>query len=87
MLSQLGDWNDFELKMGNFIINNLREKGEAVRWLADVVNILKEENEMPLPQLSIGSWITAGLCVSLLFKIATGKKYNSFPEYYYLSAM
>lgn len=87
LLSQLGSWNDFELKMGNFIIENLKEKGESIHWLADVVNILKEENQMPLPQLSVGSWITAGLCVSLLFKIATRKKYKSFPEYYYLSAM
>lgn len=87
LLSQLGKWNNFELKMGEYIIRSLNERFEPIGWLQNIVKVVeKEKGEMPLPQLSIASWITAGLCTSILFKIATGKIYKSFPEYYYLSS-
>lgn len=87
LLSQIGNWSNFELKMGEYIIHSLSKRSEPVGWLQNVVEeVEKERGGMPLPQLPIASWITAGLCTSILFKIATGKTYKSFPEYYYLSS-
>lgn len=88
LLSQLGGWNDFELRMGDFIISNLEKKGEETYWLSNVVEALKDEKKkMPLPQLSVGSWITAGLCTKVLFNIATGRDVEIFPNFYYLSVL
>lgn len=43
---------------------------------------LNEKEELPPPQLSIASWITAGLCTNLLFRIAIGQKVKYYPKYY-----
>ena len=52
-------------------------------WLESVLAEYKNEKEgLPPPQLAIGSWYVAAMCTHLLVKIATGKFYKKFPEFY-----
>lgn len=52
-------------------------------WLEEVIHQYKNEDlVLPPPQLAIGSWYVAAMCTHLLVKIATGKFYKKFPEFY-----
>lgn len=42
---------------------------------------------LPPPQLSIASWITAGLCTTAMYNLATGKPVNYFPKFYFSSLL
>lgn len=84
LLSQLGKGSKFELDMGNYIVNNLREKGGQTLWLENIIKTLQGE-EGNIPQLSVASWLTAGLCTRVLFKIVTNQAIKVFPEFYYFS--
>ncbi|WP_196895931.1 ThiF family adenylyltransferase [Aureivirga marina] len=57
--------------------------GTPHAWIDEIVDKYKKENgSLPPPQLSIASWILAGICTHLLFNIATEKEYKKFPEFY-----
>lgn len=57
-------------------------------WLEEVINHYKTEDlALPPPQLAIGSWYVAAMCTHLLVKIATGKFYKKFPEFYLRSLL
>ena len=52
-------------------------------WLEEAISQYRnEELTLPPPQLAIGSWYVAAMCTHLLVKIATGKFYKKFPEFY-----
>lgn len=86
LLSQFGEESKFELKMGEYIVNNLRKNGVEILWLSNIIEILRNRGGN-IPQLSVASWMTAGLCTRVLFKIATRQDTRFFPEYYYLSTL
>lgn len=86
LLSQLGTSYNFELKMGEYIISNLRQNGVETLWLSNIVETLKTEGGN-IPQLPVASWMTAGLCMRVLFKIVTHQAIKVFPEFYYLPAL
>ncbi|WP_317174286.1 ThiF family adenylyltransferase [Kaistella flava (ex Peng et al. 2021)] len=57
-------------------------------WLEEVINHYRTEDlALPPPQLAIGSWYVAAMCTHLLVKIATGKFYKKFPEFYLRSLL
>lgn len=84
-LSQLGKEDKFELKMGEYIVDSLRKENGETSWLSDILEALKDGKEN-IPQLSVASWMTAGLCTRVLFRIATHRAFKVFPDFYYLSA-
>lgn len=86
LLSQLEGSHQFELRMGEYIVKSLGEKGCDASWLSNIITRLKNEGGN-IPQLSVGSWATAGLCTSLLFRIITSQKIKVFPEFYYVSTV
>ena len=52
-------------------------------WLEEIIKRYKEENLfLPPPQLAIGSWLVAAMCTHLLVKMATGKPYKKYPQFY-----
>lgn len=73
-----------ELKVVEFVMEKLAKEEKEVFWLHKVVNDYKNEKEiLPPPQLSVGSWLVAGMCTTLLYKIVTQKKSKYFPEFYF----
>jgi len=80
------DFHGFELTFAKYIHKKLKLKGQYSEELERIItNVTDEEGEFPPPQLSVGSWITAGLCTRILFQITTGIQIKSFPDFYYLS--
>ncbi|WP_336716572.1 ThiF family adenylyltransferase [Chryseobacterium mucoviscidosis] len=73
-----------ELKVVEFVMEKLAQEEKEIFWLHKVVNDYKNEKEtLPPPQLSVGSWLVAGMCTTLLYKIVTQKKSKYFPEFYF----
>ncbi len=80
---------EFELKMAEYVIGHGAFWNQPKEWLNRIVTqYYKEKNGiLPLPQLSISSWIVAGLCTTALFNLATGKPVNYFPKFYFSSLL
>ena len=73
---------NFAVQIIKQIINNSKYS-EPKLWIEKIISqYLNEKEELPPPQLSIASWITAGLCTNLLFRIAIGQKVKYYPKYY-----
>lgn len=72
-----------ELKMVEYVAGYLRFWNKPNEWLEDIIRDYKNEKELlPPPQLPIASWIVAGMCTHIMFKIATKKEFKKFPEFY-----
>ena len=82
-LDSLTDDNFNELKMVEYVAGYLRFWERPNEWLENIINDYKnEEGNLPPPQLSVASWIVAGMCTHIMFKIATGKPFKTFPHFY-----
>lgn len=80
-LSQNNDFN--ELKMVEYVSSYLRFWKKPNEWLENIIADYKNEKEfLPPPQLSIASWIVAGMCTHIMFNISSKKDFKKFPEFY-----
>ena len=88
-ISELSDERkDFELKVAEYVVGHGAFWNRPKDWLDNFIMRYKRENGMlPLPELSIASWITAGLCTTALYHLATGRELNYFPKYYLSSLL
>lgn len=78
----------FELKVADYVVGYEAFWHTPQQWLQEIVNQYKSEKEvLPPPQLSVASWITAGLCTNALFNLATGKPVKYFPKFYLSSLL
>lgn len=76
----------FEMKVAEYILGYQAFWMQPQEWLDKAVKqYLRENDTFPPPQLSVASWITAGLCTHALFNIATGKDVKKFPKFYLAS--
>jgi len=77
-----------ELNMVQYASSYLKFWGKPQKWIDDIVEkYLNEEEKLSPPQLSIASWIVAGMCTHILFNIATKKEIKEFPEFYLSTIM
>ncbi|TDQ25449.1 ThiF family adenylyltransferase [Tenacibaculum caenipelagi] len=75
-----------ELRVVEYISSYMKFWGVPQLWIDEVLHeYLNEKEKISPPQLAIGSWMVASMCTHLLFKIATGKEYKRFPEFYFSS--
>ena len=82
-LDSLSSENFNELKMVEYVSSYLRFWKKPNEWLENIIHEYKNEKELlPPPQLSIASWIVAGMCTHIMYKIATKKDFKKFPEFY-----
>lgn len=83
-LSQLSEEpKGFELEMAKYVSRSNAFWNASQAWLDKIVEQYSNETTvLPPPQLSIGSWISAGHCVNAMYNLATGKKLNYFPKFY-----
>lgn len=78
----------FELKVAEYVLGYQAFWMQPQEWLEKVVKqYLREDGTLPPPQLSVASWITAGLCTHAMFNIATGKDVKKFPKFYLSSLL
>lgn len=77
----------FEIKMAEHVCRQETLRDVKLDWLCDILKRYKEKGTLlPPPQLAIASWITAGICVNIMYLIATRKAYKAFPEFYLSAA-
>ncbi len=78
----------FELKVAEYVLGYQAFWMHPLDWLDKVAKqYQREDGTMPPPQLSVASWITAGLCTNAMFNIATGKEVRKFPKFYLSSLL
>lgn len=78
-----GEYCGFELKMAGYVRDSLVSVAKGQDWLDGIITqYQKEAAVLPPPQLSVASWIVAGLCVDVMFRIATERPVKYFPEFY-----
>ena len=81
------DYKGFEEKVVSFFVEKLSP--QAKEWVGLILSEYKEEakqKEQSPPQLSVGSWLAAGLCSNIMFRIATGQFVKQFPDFYFVSS-
>jgi molybdopterin/thiamine biosynthesis adenylyltransferase len=83
-LSQLSENpHDFELTVADYVSRYSRFWNTPQKWIDAIVKEYRnEKNILPPPQLSIASWIVAGLCVNVMYNLATAKEVKVFPKFY-----
>ena len=76
----------FEMNVGKFIVDNLKDQGINTEWLEEFLSEYgKIAMDSPPPQLALGLYLLSGMVCHVVFNIATGKRIKTFPESYYLS--
>lgn len=82
MLSK--NYEGFEKIVAGFLIEHL--EGNTKKWVVKILEEYekKEAGQSP-PQLSIGSWLAAGGCTNILYRLAAGKSVKQFPDFYFLT--
>lgn len=78
------DYKGFEKKVVSFLIEKL--KGYPKLWIQSILSEYEEKGQgQSPPQLSVGSWLAAGACTNILYRLATGKPIRQFPDFYFLT--
>lgn len=79
---------NYEVQFVKYVISKVKLQHYDLRWLEECVTMyIAERNSMPPPQLSAASWLTAGLCTSIAYRLTVGEAIKLFPEFYFLSAV
>ena len=79
------EYEGFELKMAQHFLLKLKQGNRVPDYLTDIVtqySRLKKPGISP-PQLSVGSWIVASMCTSIMYQICLKKPVKTFPEIYF----
>ena len=76
----------FELNVGDFIVECLKNENIPGQWFKDFLRGYKSiADTSPPPQLSIGVHLLSGMVSHIMFDIATKRSFKQFPAFYYLS--
>jgi len=86
-LTQLSeDPKGFELKMADYVSKYSSFWNIPRKWMDKILDEYRNEaNVLPPPQLSIASWMAAGLCVNAMYNLVTDKELKIFPKFYFSS--
>ncbi|AYD49064.1 ThiF family adenylyltransferase [Arachidicoccus soli] len=77
------DYHQFEKEVIHYVLENIDKVPKTKEWLEHVLSeYLKEKEIQSPPQLSISSFLLAGGCTHLLYKLALNKPVKAFPEFY-----
>ena len=80
-------YKGFELSMAQYILDELRRIKNVPHYLSDIIKKyagIKNQGISP-PQLSVGSWIVASMCTTLMYNLCINKSVKKFPEVYFES--
>lgn len=78
------DYIGFEKKVVSFFLRNLPSGSPHKEWISGVLDTYeKEKGYISPPQLSVGSWLLAGSCTEIMFRLATARTVKRFPLFYF----
>lgn len=79
------DYMGFELSMAQHILKELKLIGKTPEYLSDILkkySKVKKQGISP-PQLSVGSFLVASMCTTLMYELYLKKSLKTFPEIYF----
>ncbi|MEO1051138.1 MAG: ThiF family adenylyltransferase [Bacteroidota bacterium] len=78
----------FELSLIESILNYLENRNDLdLKWFYEFYeNYKKHSEKISPPQLSVGSFITAGLVTNILFSLVNSLEVKTYPDLYFLSS-
>lgn len=75
-----------EIEFVEYALSYLEFWGKGEEWPRKILKeYLAEEVPMSPPQLSVGSWLLASMCTTILFSLAVGTEVKMFPDFYFSS--
>ncbi|MCU0327159.1 MAG: ThiF family adenylyltransferase [Spirosomaceae bacterium] len=75
-----------EVEVVRYVCQSLRVAQKPQQWLEKIIDdYLNENKQLSPPQLSVASWIAAGVCTQIAFNVAIGRPVKKFPEFYFSS--
>jgi len=75
-----------EIEFVEYALGHLSFWGNSQDWAKDILkSYIAEKGNVPPPQLSIGSWLVASMCTTILFDISVGEGIKKFPDFYFSS--
>jgi molybdopterin/thiamine biosynthesis adenylyltransferase len=78
------DYKGFEKKVVAFLAGRLKPRSK--KWIHEIItDYEKKGNGEPPPQLSIASWLAAGACCNLMYRLANAMPVKQFPDYYFVT--
>lgn len=78
------DHRGFEKKVAAFLAGSL--KPQSKKWVHKIITDYEKDGEgQSPPQLSIGSWLAAGACCNLMYRLANAMPVKQFPDYYFVT--
>lgn len=78
-------FEDYEVHMVKHIIQKLKEENRIANYLPKVLSeydLVKDKMISP-PQLSVGSWMVASMCTSLIYKLHLQEILKTFPDVFF----
>lgn len=83
-LKQTDSFVNYEVSIVSYILDDLKLSGIEVKWLEDILFAYDNQSiKISPPQLSIASYLTAGICTKIIFDICLNRNIKIFPEYYF----
>ena len=79
------EYEGFELRMARHILEKLKQENRVPGYLTDIVtqySALMKPGISP-PQLSVGSWLVAAMCTTIMYHLCLKKNIRVFPEIYF----
>ncbi|MBP1617740.1 MAG: hypothetical protein H6Q14_1567 [Bacteroidetes bacterium] len=79
---------NFEISLVKYILTRLEDNKTLYDCLSSVLERIEGNKHLEYyPQLSVASWMTAGVCTRVLYEIATAKPVKLFPDFYLASTI
>lgn len=79
------EYSGFELCMAQHIVNKLKQEHRVPGYLPFIIEEYTKVRKQGIspPQLSVGSWLVASLCTTLMYHLCLKRNVKVFPEIYF----
>lgn len=79
------DFMGFEKKVVSFFLESLPPDSPHKAWIFSVLDAyVKEKEIISPPQLSVSSWLLAGSCTDIMFRLVIDRNVRQFPLFYFV---
>jgi len=79
------EYSGFELNMAQHIVKKLKQEHRVPEYLPCIIEEYSKVRKQGIspPQLSVGSWLAASMCSSLMYHMCLKNDLRVFPEIYF----
>lgn len=78
------DHRGFEKKVASYLVNTIRPSSKT--WIEKILSDYETKGgEQSPPQLSVASFLAAGACTDIMYRLANKLPVRQFPDYYFVT--